>query len=97
MEITLVIHDGTSSIRNIYYEEYVMQLTLSVRKVVYGIKQNLEQCAGDHPPDELGRVVEGPPELDLGGVARHAAHDVHPLVLGHAVDHGLGCCTNRNI
>ena len=58
------------------------------------------QCAGtagDHPPDELGGVVEGPPELDLGGVARHAAHDVHALVLGHAVDDGLRCCTNRNI
>ena len=56
-----------------------------------------EQIAGDRSPDELGGVVEGPPELDLARVARHAAHDVHPLVLGHAVDDGLGCCTNRNI
>ena len=48
-------------------------------------------------PYQFGRVVEGPLELNLGGVGLHPAEDVHQLTLGDSVDDGLWVSTDRDI
>ena len=66
------------------------------RAVVHGGDRDVGEGAGagvGHSPaarhaDHLGRVVERPPEVDVGRVGGHLAQDVDHLVLTHAVDHG---------
>ena len=48
-------------------------------------------------PDELGRVVEGPLELDLGRVGLHAADNVHQLIFRDPVNDGVRIGTDGNI
>ena len=48
-------------------------------------------------PYQLGRVVERPLELNLGGVGLHPADDVHQLTLGDSVDDGVRVSTDRDV
>ena len=48
-------------------------------------------------PYQLGRVVERPLELNLGGIRLHPADDVHQLTLGDSVDDGVWVSTDRDI
>ena len=48
-------------------------------------------------PYQLGRVVERPLELNLGGIGLHPAEDVHQLALGDSVDDGVRVSTDRDV
>ena len=48
-------------------------------------------------PYQLGRVVERPLELNLGGIGLHPADDVHQLTLGDSVDDGVRVSTDRDV
>ena len=67
------------------------------RDVGEGAGARVSHCPAARHPDHLGRVVERPPEVDVGRVGRHLAQDVHHLVLAHAVDDGDAGRTDRNV
>ena len=46
---------------------------------------------------EVGRVVEGPMELNLGRICHHLAHHIHHFALPNSMDHWSFIPAHRNV
>ncbi len=76
------------------------------RPVVLVVERGVGQLAPGavdhrHPgrghSDVVGRVVEGPGEVEGGRVGHYIAEDVHHLTLAHTVHHRLGLGAHRGV